>query len=203
MVTTIGPMVRRDPNGGWIVAVLHVLGGVIGGAMVGLLAGGIGVAVRSISPFGDEALMWLLIFVIVAAGLRDTFGSARGFGANRQTPQSWAYLLPHRWTSFLHGFDLGLGWSTRIYFASYLVSIVCAMATGSALLGVLLGSLFGIARSSGVILLHKLGEAIPRMTVETMVARRQWIGVANSFVLLMLFLSSIQILMVHGGVTPP
>lgn len=62
--------------------------------------------------------------------------------------------MPPRIVSFLNGFDLGLGWSTRIYFVSYLAAMTAALATGHVLLGALIGAAFGGGRALTVIVVE-------------------------------------------------
>jgi hypothetical protein len=157
MVSTIGSMVHgaKTARSAWIAAGAHVLGGILGGLLVGLVAGAAGRGlILLVSPFpgarrivlGAVLAGSLLVFAV------DLCRRGGGFGLHRQTPRSWRILLPDAWAAFLYGADLGLGWSTRLYFASYFVAIGAAFLLAEPLGGVMVGALFGGARAATAVL---------------------------------------------------
>lgn len=145
MVDTIGPMVRGDSGKAAGVRVAHVAGGILGGAATGFVLGALGSFVRT------DPLLWMAAAVALVALIWDLAREGKKLGTSRQTPRSWRYLLPPGLVSFLNGFDLGLGWSTRIYFVSYLAAMTAALVTGHALLGALIGASFGGGRALTVV----------------------------------------------------
>ena len=148
MVDTIGPMVRGDAKKASRIRLAHILGGILGGGLTGFFLGAVGSLVRS------EPLMWLTIGIAGVALAWDLAREGKKLGTARQTPRSWRYLLPPGVVALLNGFDLGLGWSTRIYFVSYLAAMSAAFASGHALLGALIGAAFGGSRAVTVVIVE-------------------------------------------------
>lgn len=142
MVDTIGPMVRSERSEAWPVRAAHVAGGTLGGGLTGFVLGALG----SLTGSSTE-LLWLIVAAAPVALVWDAIAEGKKLGTARQTPRSWRYLLPFRLVAFLNGFDLGLGWSTRIYFLSYLVAMLAAFASGHALAGAAVGAAFGATRA--------------------------------------------------------
>ena len=166
MVDTIGPMVRADRSKAAQVRLAHLAGGLLGGAATGFAAGALG------SFASGDLLVWGVVGIAVVALVWDLLLDGKKLGTARQTPRSWRYLLPSRIVSFLNGFDLGLGWSTRIYFASYLVAILAAFFSGHALVGALIGASFGGGRAAAVVFVERRGAAADGM----MTVRRTAVG---------------------------
>lgn len=148
MVDTIGPMVRADSRKAQGIRLAHISGGLLGGALSGFLLGALG------SLFRTAPLLWVALAVAAAALVWDLARDGKKFGLSRQTPRSWRYLVPPVLASFLNGFDLGLGWSTRIYFVSYLGAMTAALVTGDALWGALIGGVFGASRAVTVVVVE-------------------------------------------------
>ena len=148
MVDTIGPMVRGGAKKASSIRLAHILGGILGGGLTGFLLGAVGSFVRA------EPLMWLTVGVAAVALAWDLARDGKKLGTARQTPRSWRYLLPPSVVAFLNGFDLGLGWSTRIYFVSYLAAMAAAFASGHALWGASIGAAFGGGRAVTVVIVE-------------------------------------------------
>ena len=159
MIDTIGPMVRGDTKKASSIRLAHILGGTLGGALTGFALGAVGSFVRT------GPLLWLTFGVAAVALAWDLAREGKKLGTSRQTPRSWRYLLPPPLVAFLNGFDLGLGWSTRIYFVSYLAAMSAAFATGHALWGALIGASFGGSRAATVAIAEATrgsgGELVP------------------------------------------
>lgn len=183
MMSIIGQMVagtaRRRSRIGLQVA--HILGGILAGGIVGLSAGSIGFLLNLWSIEARAVAVTLLLPLTLLATQHDLRESS-SLGFKRQTPQSWAYVLPHKWTSFLNGFDLGLGWATRIYFGSVLVWLAGALALADPVAGTVVGAAFGLTRSSVAVLVaqSRSGSLVP---VEQLDERRGRVRVANALAL--------------------
>ncbi len=200
MVQTIGPMVHGAPGRGRGIESAHVVGGVLGGAVTGLVAGALGAGLRLLAgtPAARPALL-AVTGVAVGALLRDLLGRAGSIGSHRQTPRSWRYLLPPSVTAFLNGADLGLGWTTRIYFASFVAAVAAAFVAADPLLGALIGGAFGASRAAtAVALTHSAhgGSA----TMEELIHRRPLVKAANATAVGLFALAAVASAV--GGVWP-
>lgn len=173
MVDTIGPMVRNTDGKAPSIRLLHVAGGALGGALTGFILGALGSLVPASAP-----MLWVLVPAAVIALVWDVARDGKKLGTARQTPRAWRYLLPPGVVAFLNGFDLGLGWSTRIYFVSYVVAMLAAFVAGHALVGALIGACFGGTRAAAVIWLEhrRLGGA-------DLAPARGWANAVNAFAL--------------------
>lgn len=151
MVGKIGPLVqvgrRRTALG------LHVLGGVAGGAVIGVVLGFAGLLLRA--GMGDTLDT---VFVVVVAGallyaaLVDLgLLHVRPITWERQTPGSWPCALGHYPGIFGWGFDLGLGVTTRIPYQSLLVIPLVALLAGNLAMAVVITTMYGASRALAVV----------------------------------------------------
>jgi cytochrome c biogenesis protein CcdA len=151
MVETIGPMVSRPSDRVFGVGVAHLIGGLTGGVLTGVVALTIGHLISSMSPTRDVNPALLALAALGAMAV-ELVSPHRRLGPGRQTPQSWRYLMPPRWSAFLYGADLGLGWSTRIH--TTLIPLLAAVTLfGTPSNAVLLFALFGGSRAATVVVL--------------------------------------------------
>jgi hypothetical protein len=166
----------------------HCAGGAAGGAMTGLAAGSVGAGLAAL-PFVYREEMVYPLAVVAAICLGYTLTHTAGsFGLRRQTPRAWG-ALPHPLMMFLYGADLGLGWSTRIYFASFIAVFAAAAATADPLAGASIGAVFGLSRAAFAALL-----ATKRSTplfIDSMVARRTTMGRVDAIGLLQFMLVTV------------
>ncbi len=172
MVDTIGPMVRGAVQRAWRVEAAHVGGGALGGATTGFALGALGAIAGFDDRLPDQALLSLAVLAGVSLVV-DLLHDGRKFGLSRQTSPAWRHALGPSVAAFLNGFDLGLGWTTRIYFASFGVVMVAALLTAHALVGAAIGASFGAARalfvvaarrrSGGALAIDSLGGRRPRV----------------------------------------
>lgn len=183
MVETIGPMVRGAERSGRRIEAAHIAGGTLGGLLTGVVAGSLGTAAGALADGPPATLVLVLVtLAATAALLRDLLGSGTSIGFHRQTPRSWRYLLPPGWTALLNGADLGLGWTTRIYFASFLATIGAAFLSASPLVGGLIGALFGASRAATAVALTHTANA-SSATMEELIHRRPLVKAVNGAVL--------------------
>ncbi|MDQ3822241.1 MAG: hypothetical protein M3321_03245 [Actinomycetota bacterium] len=160
---------------------MHLLGGVVGGALTAALA----FAVLRAVDIG-EALRWSVAFAVVAVAFAfDTkllpFGVP---GPRRQVPERWRSYFSPATTAFLYGAGLGTGLTTRVYFAT-----TYAVFLGAALLlpfseALVVGACFGASRSAGVWVAFR-GASLERLHTELSLreARRLAVRMANLAVL--------------------
>lgn len=180
MVDTIGPMVRASAKKAHDVEIAHAVGGALGGATTGFVLGAVG-AVAGL----DEARPGRLIVAVgvgaVVAAPVDARHEGRKLGLTRQTPRAWRHVLPARAAAFLNGFDLGLGWSTRIYFVSFAVALTAALLSAHALAGAAIGASFGGARALFVVFAQRRSDG--SLSIDSIAARRGRIVALNTIAL--------------------
>lgn len=176
MVDTIGPMVRGSEEKGRRVELAHVVGGLAGGAVTGFFFGAVG-SVLNLGPHLLRWFSWTLAVLAAAALVYDSSHGGKKLGTARQTSAAWKHTLPAGAAAFFNGADLGLGWSTRIYFTSYLVALAAAAGTGHALVGALIGAAFGGARSSLVVMAHRRSRGL--LSIDSMAVHRGKIVLLN------------------------
>ncbi len=181
MVDTIGPMVRASDKPAHDVEVTHAVGGALGGATSGFLLGALG-AVVGLDEIRPVWLIAALASGAVAAAVVDARHEGRKFGPARQTPRAWRHVLPARAAAFLNGFDLGLGWSTRIYFVSFAVAMGAALVSAHAVAGAAIGASFGAARALFVVFAQRRSEGA--LSIDSIAARRGRVVALNSAALL-------------------
>lgn len=90
---------------------------------------------------------------------------------------------------FLYGVDLGLGWSTRIYFASFIAVIAAAATTADPLAGASIGAVFGLSRAVFAALLAT--NRNDPLFIDSMVARRTTMGRVDAIALLQFMLVTV------------
>lgn len=177
MIDTIGPMVRASEGRPHRVELAHALGGALGGAVTGFFFGALGAVVG----FDDARPAWLVAAVAAAAIAAipvDALHQGTKAGPARQTPRAWRHVLPARAAAFLNGFDLGLGWSTRIYFMSYVVALLAALLVAHALSGAAIGAAFGATRALFVVFAQRRSEGI--LSIDSMAGRRGRVVALNT-----------------------
>jgi len=133
------------------IAVLHVAGAVLGGAIVGGLLGGLG-ELLSLSVWRPE----LIIAVVLFALWQSLSHRPAKLGLRRQVPRTWVRTMAPEPRFFLWGVSLGCGVATLIPYSAFLVILVVQLTSGVAL-GFLSGALFGGMRGA-VMLLPVLGR---------------------------------------------
>jgi hypothetical protein len=151
MVGQIGPLVQVGKKK--TALALHVVGGLAGGAALGVLLGFGGLLLRA--ALGD-ALNTLFVVVVTAALV---YASAVDLGVlrvrpltwERQTPGSWPCSMGHYPGILAWGFDLGVGITTRIPYQSLLVLPVGALFAGDLATAVAITAVYGASRALAVV----------------------------------------------------
>jgi hypothetical protein len=180
MVETIGPMVDEARRKGPLVRAAHVVGGLVGGAALGGLAGLVGSLVGT-AGLSSTARSVLLVASVMAL-VYDLATHGRRMGLGRQTPIGWRSRFSPTVASFLYGLDLGTGITTRLYFASYLVAVLAAAIAGEVWIGAAIGAAFGGTRALVAVLVGR--RAMDRPTiVDDLAERRSSIEILNAIAL--------------------
>lgn len=181
MVDTIGPMVRGSNKRGHDIEVAHTLGGSLGGVVTGFLLGALG-ALVGLDQSRPGWVVGGLAALALGAAVTDALHEGKKLGLARQTPRSWAHVLSARAAAFLNGFDLGLGWSTRVYFLSYAVALLAAFVSAHALAGAAIGGAFGAGRALFVVFAHRRVDGA--LSIDSIAARRGRVVLLNAAALL-------------------
>jgi hypothetical protein len=151
MVGQIGPLVQVGKKK--TALALHVLGGLAGGAVLGVLLGFVGLVLRA--ALGDTLNT---VFVVVVTGAL-LYAAAVDLGVlrvspitwERQTPGSWPCSMGHYPGIFAWGFDLGMGITTRIPYQSLLVLPLAAVLSGDLATAVAITAVYGASRALAVV----------------------------------------------------
>ena len=151
MVGQIGPLVQVGRRK--TALALHILGGLVGGATIGVVLGFAGLLLRAV--LGD-ALDTVFTIVVPLALL---FTASIDLGLlrkphltwERQTPGSWPCSLGHYPGIFGWGFDLGLGVTTRIPYQSLLILPLAAVLAGDLTAAVAIMAAYGASRAAAVV----------------------------------------------------
>jgi MFS family permease len=146
MLTSISPVGESGRGQHWgLTVTTYVVGSVLGGAVVGTIAGGLGATV-----FG-----WLAdraAFVILG------LAAAGGLFTDATRPQSlptWHRQVNEQWLGRYrgwvygsgYGFQLGLGMVTIVTSSLVYVAFVAALLTRSVMTATAVGAVFGLARA--------------------------------------------------------
>jgi hypothetical protein len=151
MVGQIGPLVQVGRKK--TALAFHVLGGIAGGATIGVLLGFAGVLFAAL--LGD---VHHTVFVVGVTGAL-LYGAVVDLGLLRlphftwvrQTPGGWPCAMGHYPGIFAWGFDLGLGVTTRIPYQSLLVIPLSAFLVGNMAVAVAITTVYGAARAIAVV----------------------------------------------------
>jgi len=151
MVGQIGPLVQVGRKK--LALAFHVLGGVAGGAAIGLVLGFAGLLLRA--ALGERLDTVFLVVVpaalLYAAAVDLGVLNVRPITWERQTPGDWPCSLGHYPGIFAWGFDLGLGITTRIPYQTLLVLPLAALLAGDLATAVAITTVYGASRALAVV----------------------------------------------------
>lgn len=150
MLGSITPLGERGHARRWAATVTHyVLGSVLGGALVGAVAGLAGAGLTAVGgrPSAVGVLGVLAGLCLLGVLLDLGVGGLRLPTVHRQVNEDW--LVRYRgWVIGAgFGFQLGLGVVTIVTTATVYVMLAAALLSGSAAVGLVLGVVFGLARA--------------------------------------------------------
>lgn len=151
MIAQIGPLVEVGRRRTMLT--LHLGGGLLGGAVAGLVLGFAGVllavATGGLSVRAAPAVVCGLLVVTALSELR--LLPLPYVTSERQTPGFWPCALGSYPASFAWGFDLGLGVTTRLPYQPLLALPVFAVLAGDVALGVAAMAAYGGARAAATV----------------------------------------------------
>jgi hypothetical protein len=142
MLSSINPLGERARGQGfWLTVGWYLLGSVLGGLALGVIAGWLG----SLLPGGDWRLVAAILVLVTGAAL-DLSGRAPP-SIHRQVDEDW--LTRYRGWVYGVGFglQLGLGVVTIVTTASVYSTALVALLSGSVGFGAVVGIVFGLARA--------------------------------------------------------
>lgn len=153
MLSTITPVTEtsRQRRYGLTVA-WFLLGALVGGATLGLLAAGLALVVAAVDPSTTAALAAVGALALVAAAFDARSLGITLPGHGRQVNESWLT----RYRSWVYG--VGFGWQIGVGLATYIVTaavyltVVAAALTGSAAVAFGICLAFGLVRGLAIFL---------------------------------------------------
>ncbi|MFZ4516987.1 MAG: sulfite exporter TauE/SafE family protein, partial [Microthrixaceae bacterium] len=149
MLSSITPLGERGKgNRWWLTVTAYLLGSVVGGAALGLLAGTVGLAVARVLP--DGATLWVLAAGCLLAAVWD-LGGRRPPSWRRQVDEQWLHAFRGWVYGFGFGVQLGFGLVTIVTSAATYAAVLSMVLTGSPVAGALVGAVFGLARGLPVL----------------------------------------------------
>ena len=159
MLSTITPMAERSRGRRWSVTVAwFVLGAVLGGASLGLLAVLGAVAVDVTGLAGTTAAVGVAAFAALVAAAMDLGIGTTMPHHRRQVDEVWL----DEYRSWVYGvgfgWQIGSGLSTYIMTAAVYLTVALAALTGSPWQAVGVAALFGLVRGLAILLGVRLTE---------------------------------------------
>jgi cytochrome c biogenesis protein CcdA len=155
MLSSITPLGERGRNNRFVVAAaFFIAGSVLGGTVIGFLAGGLGRLVVPDQPTAAAAAIAALalmgaVFDAHVAGLRLPT-------IKRQVDERW--LQKYRGWVYALGFgaQLGTGLATIVSSAAVYVMVGAALLTRSIAAGTAIGATFGLVRGASILLARRV-----------------------------------------------
>jgi hypothetical protein len=155
MLTSITPLGERGRNQQYAITVTaFIVASTCAGALLGAMCGAAG------SGFSSRDVALVVIAALGAIGLvldRGMFGT-RVPGPRRQVEEQW--LTTYRGWVYGAGFglQLGLGFTTIVSASATWLAFACALLSGSARGGLLIGATYGLVRALPVLLTARVRE---------------------------------------------
>jgi hypothetical protein len=154
MLASINPLGERARNQRyWVTVVAYIVGSTVAGALLGGALGFVGAPVaRPVVSLAGVAVLAVVGILFDAPG----FGK-RVPGPRRQVDENW--LGAYRGWVYGAGFgaQLGLAFVTIVTASATWVAFACALFSRSALAGVAIGAIFGLARAVPILAASRVG----------------------------------------------
>lgn len=156
MLTSITLLGERSRESHWAVTVIAFgLGSVVGGALLGAAAAGVGLLAGLPSALSPTLLV-LAGLTLLGAGLDlGLFGLSLPTVA-RQVNEDWLHAYRGWVYGVGFGFQLGLGLFTVVSASAIYLAFLAALLSGSVLAGALIGAAFGLFRAAPLLLARKV-----------------------------------------------
>lgn len=157
MLTSITPLGERGRASRWsVTTTAYLLGSVLGGLVVGALAGAVGELLPLSTP-GVALAAYLVLGVAAGLGLLVELGRLPvPRGLQRQVDEDWL----HRYRGWVYGLgfgaQLGAGAVTIVTSPTVYLTGALALLTGSPLRGAAVGVTFGIVRALPVLVARRV-----------------------------------------------
>lgn len=155
MLTSITPLGERGRASRWsVTTTAYLLGSVLGGLVVGALAGAVG-GLLPLSTPGVALAACLVLGLAAGLGLLAELGRLPApRGLQRQVDEDWL----HRYRGWVYGLgygaQLGVGLVTIVTSTTLYVTLLLAVLTGSPAAGAAVGGVFGLVRALPVLSLR-------------------------------------------------
>jgi hypothetical protein len=151
MLGSITPLGERGRGRQWHITVgFLMLGGAVGGACCGFLAGVVGQLL--VAPaLGSDTRLIAVGAVLVVAAVAELAG-VHPPGPRRQVNEDWMYTYREWVYGGGFGLQLGLGFVTVVSTHALYATFLVALLTGSVQTATLIGLVFGLVRTATVLL---------------------------------------------------
>lgn len=149
MVSRIGPLVQAGASRNLLA--LHIAGGVLGGAAIGLALGTVG-SLLNASTAGviSTHAQWAISTLLLSLAIVDLVRVRLPLEVHRQTPSWWPCALGAEGGCLAWGFDLSLLLTTRIpSTTAFILPFFCVIG-GNVSSSIVVMTLYGFARTTVV-----------------------------------------------------
>lgn len=158
MLSSIHPFGERSRNNSFArTASAHVIGSVLGGAMLGVVAGAVGLVITAAIGPSDTVRSAIVLAAASAALVLEATSRERLLPTRtRQVDENW--IQSYRGWVYGGGFgaELGFGISTIITTTLVHLMVVAMLLVGSFPLAVTIGAAFGLVRGATVLAARKV-----------------------------------------------
>jgi cytochrome c biogenesis protein CcdA len=155
MLSSITPLGERGRNNRFAVAAsFFVAGSLLGGAVVGMLAGGLGQLIVPDQPTAAAAV--IVALALVGAAFDAHLAGLRLPTVKRQVDERWLQKYRGWVYGFGFGAQLGTGLATIVSSAAVYLMIVAALLTRSLAAGTAVGVAFGLVRGASILLARRV-----------------------------------------------
>jgi hypothetical protein len=149
MLSSITPLGERSRNRRWGVTVTaYFVGSMVGGIVTGLLMGGAGALLASLTGISSRSAGWVLVALTGAAAVHEAgWLRFRLPTVQRQVNEDWLEEYRGWVVGAGFGFQLGAGLTTIVTSTMGYLVWIAALLTFSPRAGAVVGAVFGVARA--------------------------------------------------------
>jgi sulfite exporter TauE/SafE len=159
MLSSISPLGERARAARWgLTVTAYVVGSLLGGTLLGIVAGAVGSALPA-HWLTSPAAVWAVVALLLLGLVLDLRSGQLG-------PPSWRRQVDEAWLARYRGWvyglgfgvQLGLGVVTIVTSSTVYATVVMAAVTGSLGAGALVGAVFGLVRSLPALALWRVED---------------------------------------------